>query len=246
MKLTFLGTGSTARIPLFGCKCAACEAARESGIARNPASILVESGETRLLVDAGIHNLGQLFEPGDFTAILLTHYHVDHVQGLFDLRWGVGDPISVLGPDDPQGCADLHQNPGILDFSIKTEGFKGFSLGELMVVPVSLVHSRLTLGYGIDDGTTKVAYITDTCGLSEEAERFLMDWRPDITILDCTFPPEQFPVNHNSLDMVCEIVQTHHLENVHLTHISHELDAWLMANDLPEGLTLARDGDVIE
>jgi ribonuclease BN (tRNA processing enzyme) len=32
--------------------------------------------------------------------VLLTHYHLDHVQGLFPLRWGVGAPIPVYGPPD--------------------------------------------------------------------------------------------------------------------------------------------------
>jgi phosphoribosyl 1,2-cyclic phosphate phosphodiesterase len=36
---------------------------------------------------------------------LLTHYHLDHVQGLFPLRWGVGAPIPVYGPPDDAGCA---------------------------------------------------------------------------------------------------------------------------------------------
>ncbi len=41
---------------------------------------------------------------------------MDHVQGLFPLRWGVGDKIPVYGPPDEQGCDDLFKHPGLLDF----------------------------------------------------------------------------------------------------------------------------------
>ncbi|MEX0633936.1 hypothetical protein M8494_25840 [Serratia ureilytica] len=42
---------------------------------------------------------------------------MDHVQGLFPLRWGCGNSILVYGPPDEQGCDDLFKHPGILGFS---------------------------------------------------------------------------------------------------------------------------------
>ncbi len=56
--------------------------------------------------------------------MLLTHYHPDHVQGLFHLRWGCGESIPVYGPKDPQGCADLYRHPGVLDFQVPLKPFK--------------------------------------------------------------------------------------------------------------------------
>lgn len=53
---------------------------------------------------------------------------MDHVQGLFPLRWGVGDSIPIYGPPDEQGCDDLFKHPGLLDFSHTMEPFVVFDL----------------------------------------------------------------------------------------------------------------------
>lgn len=50
------------------------------------------------LLDAGLPELMTQWPAGSFQQFLLTHYHMDHVQGLFPLRWGVGEPIAVYGP----------------------------------------------------------------------------------------------------------------------------------------------------
>lgn len=83
MKLTFLGTGGVTAAPLPGCACRACQRAQlNSGYARAPCSALIEFGRERILLDAGLPLLASSFPPGTLTRILLTHYHMDHVQGL--------------------------------------------------------------------------------------------------------------------------------------------------------------------
>lgn len=53
---------------------------------RRPSTTLVEAGATRILLDAGLTDLTERFPPGSLTAIVLTHFRPDHVQGLFHLR----------------------------------------------------------------------------------------------------------------------------------------------------------------
>ena len=90
MRINFLGTGAAGGVPLFGCTCVACERARLDPVfVRRPCSALIESGNTRILLDAGLTDLHERFNPGELDAIVLTHFHPDHVQGLFHLRWGV-------------------------------------------------------------------------------------------------------------------------------------------------------------
>lgn len=72
---------------------------------------------------------------GSFQQVLLTHYHLDHVQGLFPLRWGVGASIPVYGPPDDAGCDDLLKHPGLLDFSHTVTPFVMFNLQGLRVTP---------------------------------------------------------------------------------------------------------------
>lgn len=130
MRITFLGTGAAGGVPLYGCRCEACTLAMENpALRRAPCSALIETGDTRILIDGGLMDLHTRFAPGELDAILLTHFHPDHVQGLFHLRWGRGPRIPVLIPPDPDGCADLFRHPGILDFQPQTAGRHHLSTG---------------------------------------------------------------------------------------------------------------------
>ncbi len=117
MQLTFLGTGGAQQVPVFGCDCLICQRARREPAFRRRAcsAMLNYQGETTLL-DAGLPALERRFSAGQIQRFLLTHYHMDHVQGLFPLRWGCGNSIPVYGPPDEQGCDDLFKHPGILAF----------------------------------------------------------------------------------------------------------------------------------
>ena len=72
---------------------------------------------------------------------------MDHVQGLFPLRWGVGETVPVYGPPDELGCDDLFKHPGLLDFSHTVEPFVVFDLQGLQITPVPLEAAlRLSAG----------------------------------------------------------------------------------------------------
>src|SRR5690554_6440846 len=187
MRFRFVGTGDSAQTPCFGCHCLACTQARViSSARRGPCSAEFWVSGSRYLLDAGRMDLAESCEREPPAAIFLTHYHADHVQGLLHLRWGQGEAIPVWGPKDAQGCADLYRNPGILDFRAGLKPFRPLHLDGMTVTPVPLVHSKPTLGYCLDDGGSKLAYLTDTLGLPQETERFLRDWEPDVVVLDAT------------------------------------------------------------
>ena len=249
MRLSFLGTGSTSAPPLYGCECAVCTEARANPqMRRRPASALVEAGEMRLLIDAGLTDLAERFSTGDFPALLLTHFHPDHVQGLFHLRWGVGKRLPVYCPPDSEGCADLYKNPGLLEFR-PVRKFEAFHVGPVSVTPVPLIHSKVTLGYCIESGDSRVAYLTDTAGLPPKTEAFLRDWLPTALAIDCSHPPRATPLkSHNDVTLALAAIAAVRPQRAWLTHIGHELDAWLKDNGhaLPPRVFVARDGDVID
>jgi phosphoribosyl 1,2-cyclic phosphate phosphodiesterase len=248
VRLSFLGTGAAGGVPLWGCDCPACKrAAWVTDHRRAPCCALVEAGEgaqqERILIDAGLMDLAERFPADSFSRILLTHYHPDHVQGLFHLRWGVGEPLPIHGPPDSEGCADLYKNPGILDFR-RLRKFEPLDLGTLTVTPVPLIHSKPTLGFCIEANGARLAYLTDTVGLPPATREFLQGFRPDVLVLDCTHPPmEAAPRNHNDLNLALAICEDLAAPRTFLTHLSHDLDAWLMENDanLPEGVVIASD-----
>jgi phosphoribosyl 1,2-cyclic phosphate phosphodiesterase len=250
VRITFIGTGDAGGVPLYGCDCAACSRAHgNSDYRRRNCGALVESGDTRVLIDAGLTDLTERFAPGSLSAILVTHFHPDHVQGLFHLRWGKGASILVYAPPDSEGCADLYKNHGLLDFR-KLAKFHAFSVGDLTITPVPLIHSKVTFGYAIEDrGGQLFAYLTDTVGLPPLTEIYLSSWRPDGMALDCSHPPrEPASRNHNDFTRALESIDAIAPKNAWLIHIGHEFDCWEMSMSpgLPQGIRIARDGEMVE
>lgn len=246
MRITFLGTGAAGGVPLFGCQCSACVLAHNSpDYGREPCSALIESGGIRILIDGGLMDLHKRFGPGELDAILLTHFHPDHVQGLFHLRWGKGPTIPVFIPPDPDGCADLFRHPGMLEFRPQV-AFSAFQVGPLKITPLPLIHSKITFGYAIElaDGPA-FAYLTDTRGLPLETGDFLRAMKPDGLAIDCSFPPSDEPKGHNDWTMALDCIEAVSPVRTWLTHISHELDDWRLSTnpDLPADIRVARDGE---
>lgn len=245
MRLTLLGTGDARQVPVYGCDCAACHAARhDERLRRRPCCALVEVGEQHWLIDSGLTDLTERFPPRSLSGILQTHYHADHAQGLLHLRWGQGLVIPVHGPADPEGLADLYKHPGILDFSRPFMPFESRPLGALQVTALPLLHSRPTLGYLLEGGGRRIAYLTDTVGLPHDTQTFLQREALDVLILDCSMPPQaQTPRNHNDLTLALKTIDELKPGQAVLTHVGHTLDAWLMehAEDLPEHVRVARD-----
>ncbi|WP_404367444.1 phosphonate metabolism protein PhnP [Marinobacter sp.] len=249
MRITFLGTGAAGGVPLFGCDCAACTAARDNAaLERKPCSALIESGDTRILIDGGLMDLHQRFAPGELDAILLTHFHPDHVQGLLHLRWGKGPGIPVLTPPDPDGCADLFRHPGILEFTPQV-AFTPFEIGPLKITPLPLIHSKPTFGYAFElAGGASFAYLTDTRGLPPETRNFLLAMKPDGLAIDCSFPPSSKAKGHNDWNMTLKCIADTAPEQAWLIHISHELDNWRLHTNpgLPLHISPARDGEQVD
>ncbi|MEC5341248.1 phosphonate metabolism protein PhnP [Brenneria populi] len=243
--LTFTGTGGVHAAPLFGCQCPACRRARTAKkYRRGPCSALIACEGELTLLDAGLSDLSQRFQPDELRRILLTHYHMDHVHGLFPLRWGKGEAIQVFSPPDPMGCDDLYKHPGILDFRFLEQPFKAYRMGRMEVTPVELNHSRLTYGYLIAWRDIRVAYLTDTKGLPENTCHYLCGQKINCLIIDCTYPPGAGK-NHNHINEVIELYRSLHPQRMLLTHIDHTLDEWLMLNKLPESIEVAQDNQVI-
>ncbi len=244
MRITFLGTGDAGGVPRYGCDCPACTRARRvAHFRRRPCTALVEAGDTRILLDAGLTDLTERFPPGSLTAIVLTHFHPDHVQGLFHLRWGIGPTIPAFCPPDTEGCADLYKNHGLLEFR-RLAKFEAITIGELTLTPLPLIHSKPTFGYAIEDGLNhRFAYLTDTVGLPPRTEDFLINQRVVELAIDCTYPPGTQPHNHNDLTQALSIIDRIKPKRAYLTHVGHAMDAWLEENGacLPTEVSIARD-----
>lgn len=248
MKITLLGTGAAGGVPLFGCQCLIClRAKKDSSLRRLPACALIEVNGKAYLIDAGIMDIGERFEASGLHGIFLTHFHPDHVQGLFHIRWGTKPQIPVFCPPDKDGCADLYKHPGLLEFR-HLKKFGTIALNELEVISLPLIHSKLTYGYLFKNAKVSLAYVTDTKGLPPKVSDFLKSIGLDCLIIDTSSPPNVENKNHNNLkdtlaihDLICP-------KKTVLTHIGHDLDNWFDQTNakLPENMIIGRDGISIE
>ncbi|HJH24405.1 MAG TPA: phosphonate metabolism protein PhnP [Paenalcaligenes hominis] len=246
LSLEFLGTGDSAQVPVYNCLCVACRRARaDSRFRRRPCSAVVRIAGQQWLIDGGRMDLAERFPAPMLTGILQTHYHPDHAQGLLHLRWGVNMQLPVWGPVDEVGFADLYKHPGILDFSQPWRPFESRRIAHVTVTAVPLQHSRPCMGYVFESAKGRVAYLTDTVGLAPETQAWLAQRPLRYCIVDCTHPPQATPPrNHNDVPSALAMCAELDIEQVYLTHISHEMDQWLEthADELPSHVQVARDG----
>lgn len=137
-------------------------------------STYVSSGGTGLLIDAGVSArrlekalTEREIDPASIQAILVTHEHVDHVQGIKVLAKRYGYPIyashgtlAAMAADDrfPIG-ADIHEISGPV------------SIADMQVTLFHTSHdSAEPAGYTVETATgRKMAICTDTGVLTEEA-----------------------------------------------------------------------------
>lgn len=106
-------------------------------------SVLVECGNTRVLVDAGFsgaeiaRRLETLdIDPTSVSAVLVTHEHRDHTSGIgvAARRWSW--PLYVT-PNTRRACASLLRGTETVHLY---EGERSFRLGDLLVQPFSTCH----------------------------------------------------------------------------------------------------------
>src|SRR5262245_28283320 len=84
---TFLGTGTSVGVPMIGCECAVC-CSPDPRNQRYRCAVLVRTPEGNILIDTPPELRLQLLRERVriVHAVLLTHYHVDHLFGLDDVR----------------------------------------------------------------------------------------------------------------------------------------------------------------
>jgi phosphoribosyl 1,2-cyclic phosphate phosphodiesterase len=243
--VNLLGTGGSEGTPNYLCTCPACQEAKWFAFARRkPTSVLVVSeGGTVVLIDVGFDVTPHVDTRID--AILLTHWHHDHIAGLFRLRWAA-ERITLHAP---RGSAngEILKAPKSLDLNLHEEP-PSLKIGDLWVRAFPLNHSVQTFGYLLEDGRGTLAVVFDTKGIPNGSLELLREARPDVALIDATFPPGVYNGNHNNLDEAIELGEKF-TELTVLTHVAHHnlpfIEATRYVRERNRKAVLAHDGMVL-
>jgi phosphoribosyl 1,2-cyclic phosphodiesterase len=127
-------------------------------------SLLIESGRTRLLIDAGLsaRELRKRLDligvdASSLTALLITHEHTDHVRGLGPLVRQLDLPV-YLHSDLARILTDVGKPERVYEF---VDG-EDFTLNDLTVRPFAITHDSLApVGFTFSGESGKVGIATD-------------------------------------------------------------------------------------
>jgi phosphoribosyl 1,2-cyclic phosphodiesterase len=182
--------------------------------------LTLSSGEA-LILDAGtgIRNLGVTLAAATNPKIniLLTHLHLDHIQGLmfFPPCFQADSEITIWGPASPE--ASLEERVGRYisaplspveikelpcEVSFRDTPATEWELGSAHIRAESVTHRGPTLGYRITEGDTSLCYIPDhEPGLGSPIDDLEPEWisgyelARDATMLlhDCQYTDQEYP-----------------------------------------------------
>ncbi len=256
MKLTFLGTGTSFGIPQVGCACAVC-ASTDPRDKRTRSGAVVQADDSTILIDTPPELRLQLVSAkiNHVDAVLYTHEHADHTNGIDDLRIFSARgrrPLPVYGPpetldrlrsgfryifDDEMRAFEGTSKPRLDIHPLEPD--QGIRIAGMDVLPLAFQHGHLRVfGYRFTD----LAYITDVKAVAEpELERLRgvrvlvlngLWWRPHPT--------------HMSIAEAIATAQQIGAERTYLTHLTHETGHADLEAKLPAGVFPAYDGLVVE
>jgi phosphoribosyl 1,2-cyclic phosphodiesterase len=186
----------------------------------NTSCVQIASGDgTHVILDAGtgIRALGVALAGRARTVhILLTHLHLDHIQGLmfFAPLFDPGVEVSIWGPpggdrplrerlgrylSHPLSPIEIRDLPGRVTFQDAPR--QSWRIDDLQVSAVLVAHRGPTLGYRLTNGDTSVCYLPDhEPGLGEDLRTVEPNWisghalAKDATLLihDCQYDDVEY------------------------------------------------------
>lgn len=255
MRITFLGTGTSIGVPVIGCQCAVCRS-NDPHDMRLRTSAMVEEGDTRILIDCGSDFRQQMLRVGvdrSFDAILITHEHSDHVDGIDDLR-----PAEFFGDVDiyaDEFCAKHLIQRMPYCFLPKEQRYKGvpalnmhvaephepFTVGTMTITPFRVMHGKLPiLGFRIND----LVYITDMSLLPESETAYAKDAR---LLVENALRPRKPHATHQTVEEAVKMAEVLNAKETWLVHMCHDMGLHAEADLLlPPGIHYAYDGLVLE
>jgi phosphoribosyl 1,2-cyclic phosphate phosphodiesterase len=218
---------------------------------------VLEAGGSTILIDTPPELRLQLITAGfsSIDAVVYTHEHADHINGIDDLRiFSVRrrDPLPLYGPEETLDRLRSSFNY-IFDDAVRpfegtskpslslhpTEPGRMIDIAGVPVLPLAFQHGHLRV-FGYRFG--RLAYITDVKAIAEAEREHLRElevlvlnalwWRPHPT--------------HLSITEAIETARLLGARRTYLTHLTHETSHSELESKLPAGILPAYDGLTVE
>jgi phosphoribosyl 1,2-cyclic phosphate phosphodiesterase len=255
MRLTFLGTGTSFGVPQIGCDCAVCRST-DPRDKRSRSGALVEADGSTILIDTPPELRLQLIAGGiaQVDAVLYTHEHADHTNGIDDLRmfsvrrrralpiYGPPETLARLRTSFSYIFDDVRPYEGTSKPSLELHAIepdRPVDVAGVRVLPLAFRHGHLRV-YGYRIGG--LAYVTDVKAIPE-AERRQMQGLDVLVLNALWWRPHP---THLSISEAIETARSLGARRTYLTHLTHETGHAELAAQLPDGVFPAYDGLTVE
>lgn len=248
IKVTFLGTGTSQGVPLIACACDVCTS-EDVRNKRLRSSVLIETAKTRIVIDSGPDFRQQLLREkiNRLDAVLFTHEHKDHIAGLdevkaFNFLNKMRMPVFASQRVQQALKREFHyifaneKYPGIPEVDLYDVENETFSIGDLVIEPINVMHYKLPVkAYRVRD----FAYVTDANFISEAEKQKLRN----LNVLVLNSLRKEAHISHFKFDEAVALVKELKPRKAYFTHISHQLGLHTEVNaELPSNIELAFDG----
>ncbi len=250
MKIIILGSGTSTGVPMVGCSCPVCNST-DPRDRRSRASLLICHGEKNILVDTSTDLRSQMLREAvpQIDAVLFTHAHADHVNGIDDLRGFhflhrqvvpcYACPATMERLQKGFGYIFQQDKGATHPPLLEPQPMNGpFDLFGLPVIPVPLDHGAgSSCGYRIGP----FAYLTD-CSAIPPASLALL--QGVVTVVIDGLRWSSHPFHFNIAGAIAAMRQLQVRRTI-LTHLTHEV-SHAEEQKLPDGVVFAYDGMVID
>ena len=203
-----------------------------------------------VILDAGtgIRELGVRLvrEGAERISLLLTHLHVDHLEGLgmFEPIWRKQTELHIWGPASPVASLEqriatyfspplfpvhLSEVPATIEYHDASES--EWRIDGARFSSNAIIHPGPTVGYRIESKGRVVAYLTDhEPALGADLANDSSDWisgfalahRADVLIHDCQFTPQEYESRlgwgHSTTEHVARFAQKAEVDRLLLFH----------------------------